>query len=67
MTPSQWPIMNLVLQRVFRGPMMARHKASQIQVACALDPCQADRALAAPCACFQALDIQLFLCGPQLP
>jgi len=62
-TTPQWPMMNLVLDSVTRDQMMARHKSNHIQVAYAADAKQADLAMAAKCCCFEALGIEVFLCG----
>jgi hypothetical protein len=62
-TTPQWPMMNLVLDGVTRDQMMARHKANHIQVVYADNAQQAEEALAAKCACFHALGIDVFLCG----
>src|SRR5215469_873635 len=62
-TTPQWPIMNAVLSGVTRDQMMARHKANHIQVAYADNAQQAVKALEAKAACFQALGIDVFMCG----
>ncbi len=63
MTTPQWPIMNAVLSGVTRDQMMARHKANHIQVAYASSAQQALEALEAKATCFQALGIDVFVCG----
>ena len=62
-TTPQWPIMNAVLSGVTRDQMMARHKANHIQVAYADNAQLAGKALEAKAACFQALGIDVFMCG----
>jgi hypothetical protein len=55
--------MNVVLSGVTRDQMMARHKANHIQVAYADNAQQAVEALEAKASCFQALGIDVFVCG----
>ncbi len=62
-TTPQWPLMHAVLYGTSRDQMMARHKANHVQVAYAQDAAAADRALAAKAAMFQALGIEVFVCG----
>ena len=62
-TTPQWPIMHAVLHGVTRDQMMARHKANHIQVAYAPSPKEADRALAVKAAMFDALGLEVHLCG----
>ncbi|MBZ0299495.1 MAG: fucose isomerase [Anaerolineae bacterium] len=62
-TTPQWPIMHAVLHGVTRDQMMARHKANHLQVAYAPSAADADRALAAKAAMFQALGVPVHLCG----
>ena len=62
-TTPQWPIMHAVLHSVTRDQMMARHKANHIQVAYAPSPKEADRALAVKAAMFDALGLEVHLCG----
>jgi L-fucose isomerase-like protein len=62
-TTPQWPMMNVVLSGVTRDQMMARHKANHIQVAYADSAEKAVEALEAKAACFQALGIDVFVCG----
>ena len=61
-TPS-WPIMHAVLHGVSRDQMMARHRSNHIQVAYGADAASADRALAAKAAMFDALGVNVHLCG----
>lgn len=62
-TTSQWPIMHAVLHGVARDQMMARHRANHIQVAYGIDAASADAALATKAAMFDAMGIQVHLCG----
>ncbi len=58
-TTSQWPLVNFVLRGITRDSFMARHRANHVSIAYAPD----SRALAAKAAMFQALGIQVHLCG----
>ncbi len=62
-TNPQWPIMHAVLHGVSRDQMMARHKANHLNVVYAPSAEDADRALAAKAAMFDAMGIQVHLCG----
>ena len=62
-TTPQWPIMHAVLKGITRDQMMARHKANHIQVVYAPDLESARRGLYAKAAAFQALGIEVNLCG----
>jgi hypothetical protein len=62
-TNPQWPMMFAVLHGVTRDQLMGRHKANHIHVAYAPDAATADLALAAKAAMFDALGIQVHLCG----
>ncbi|KHL13185.1 hypothetical protein CLV56_3210 [Mumia flava] len=62
-TDRQWPIMHAVLHGVSRDQMMARHKANHVQVVYAPDAETADRGLLAKAALFDALGLQVHLCG----
>ena len=62
-TTPQWPIMHAVLHGVTRDQMMARHKANHVQVVYAPDATIADRALAAKAAMFDAMGVNVHLCG----
>ncbi len=62
-TTPQWPIMHALLHGVSRDQMMARHKANHIQVAYAPSEGDANRALAAKAAAFNALGVNVHLCG----
>ncbi|MEX2260913.1 MAG: fucose isomerase [Bryobacteraceae bacterium] len=63
MTTPQWPIMHAVTYGVTRDQMMARHKANHIQVAYAPNAASADLALAAKAAAFQAMGLEVHICG----
>jgi len=62
-TTSQWPIMHAVLHGVTRDQMMARHQANHVQVVYAPSAAEADKALAAKAAMFQAMGLHVHLCG----
>ncbi len=62
-TDPQWPIMHAVLHGVDRDQLMARHRANHVQVVYAPDAETADRALTAKAAFFDALGVQVHLCG----
>jgi hypothetical protein len=62
-TTPQWPIMHAVLHGVSRDQMMARHQANHVQVAYAPSAGDADRALVAKAAAFEALGVRVHLCG----
>ncbi len=62
-TTPEWPIMHAVLHGVSRDQLMARHKANHIQVAYAPSVEAADKALAAKAAMFQAMNVQVNVCG----
>ncbi|CAF0783860.1 unnamed protein product [Rotaria sordida] len=64
-TTPQWPIMNAQLLGVSRDQLMAKHKANHIQVAYAPTAQDAQKALAAKAACFQALGIEVIVCGTE--
>jgi hypothetical protein len=62
-TNPQWPIMHAVLHGVSRDQLMARHRANHANVVYAPDADTADKALAAKAAMFDAMGIQVHLCG----
>jgi hypothetical protein len=62
-TSPQWPIMHAVTHGVSRDQMMARHKANHIQVVYAPSAEAADHALAVKAAMFDALGVQVHICG----
>lgn len=64
-TTPQWPIMHAQLLGITRDQMMAKHKANHVQVAYAPDGPAAQKALAVKAACFQALGIEVILCGTE--
>ncbi|CAF5188576.1 unnamed protein product [Rotaria magnacalcarata] len=64
-TTPQWPIMNAQLLGVSRDQLMAKHKANHIQVAYTPTADDAQKALAAKAACFQALGIEVIVCGTE--
>jgi hypothetical protein len=63
LTTPQWPIMNLVLRGVTRDQFMARHKANHIQVAYAPSRAGARKALWAKAAAFDAMGVDVSICG----
>jgi hypothetical protein len=64
-TTPQWPMMHAVLYGVSRDQLMARHKANHIQVAYAPDARGAKQALAAKAAMFEAMGMDVYVCGEQ--
>jgi hypothetical protein len=67
LTSPEWPIMHAVLHGVGRDQMMAKHEANHVQVAYAPDAATADRALTAKAAFFDALGVDVHLCGDAMP
>jgi hypothetical protein len=65
-TSYEWPCLNAVMHGVTRDQFMARHRANHIQVAYAPSSEDADRALAAKAAMFDALGLEVHLCGDVL-
>lgn len=63
LTTPQWPIMHAVLKGISRDQMMARHKSNHIQVAYAPTQADAVKALEAKAAAFQAMGLEVFICG----
>ncbi len=63
LTSPQWPIMHAVLHGVSRDQLMGHHKANHIQVVYAPSAEEADKALAAKAAMFQAMGVHVHLCG----
>lgn len=63
LTTPEWPIMHAVLDGVGRDQLMAKHKANHVQVAYAPDAVTAARALTAKAAFFDALGVEVNLCG----
>ncbi|QTX03396.1 fucose isomerase [Agromyces archimandritae] len=62
-TNPEWPIMHAVLHGVSRDQFMARHKANHLNVAYAPSGADADAALIAKAAAFDALGIEVHVCG----
>jgi L-fucose isomerase-like protein len=62
-TTSQWPQVNTILYGVDRDQLMARHKSNHIQIAYAPSAQDANLALSAKAAAFDALGVEVFLCG----
>jgi hypothetical protein len=62
-TTPQWPMMHAVFPGISRDQFMAQHCSNHIQVAYAPDERMAYRALGAKAAMFQAMGIEVFLCG----
>lgn len=62
-TTPQWPIMHAVLHGISRDQMMARHKANHLNVAYGPSAEEADKALIAKAAMFDAMGIQVHICG----
>jgi L-fucose isomerase-like protein len=62
-TTPQWPMMHTVFPGITRDQFMAQHCSNHIQVAYAPDGAQANQALAAKAAMFQALGIKTYFCG----
>ncbi len=62
-TTPQWPIMHAVLHGVSRDQLMARHKANHLNVVYAPDARTADKAALVKAALFDALGVQVHLCG----
>jgi hypothetical protein len=62
-TTPQWPIMHAVLHGISRDQMMARHKANHLNVAYGPSAEEADKALIAKAAMFDAMGIEVHMCG----
>jgi hypothetical protein len=62
-TTPQWPIMHAVLYGVTRDQFMAQHKSNHINVAYARDAAAANQALAVKAAMFQAMGLEVNICG----
>jgi L-fucose isomerase-like protein len=62
-TTPQWPMVHAVFPGISRDQFMARHGANHIQVAYAPDRASAERALAAKAAMFDALGLEVSICG----
>ena len=66
MTTEVWPIMNARLHGVSRDQLMGRHKSNHINVAYTPTADDADRALKVKAAMFNAMGIEVHLCGDVL-
>lgn len=62
-TTPEWPIMHAVLHGVGRDQLMAKHKANHVQVAYAPSAAEADAAVTAKAALFDALGLTVNVCG----
>ncbi|HWF67266.1 MAG TPA: hypothetical protein VN670_08175, partial [Acidobacteriaceae bacterium] len=62
-TTSQWPMVSATFDGISRDSFMARHRANHINIAYAPDAKTAARALAVKAAMFNALGVQVHLCG----
>lgn len=62
-TTPQWPIMHAVLRGTTRDQMMAKHRSNHIQVVYAPSETDAIRGLLAKAHAFQALGLDVNLCG----
>ena len=62
-TTSQWPQVNTILYGVDRDQLMARHKSNHVQLAYAPSAKDADLAMAAKAAAFNALGVEVYICG----
>ncbi|MEM6529855.1 MAG: fucose isomerase, partial [Chloroflexota bacterium] len=65
-TTPQWPIMHAVLHGVTRDQMMAKHQSNHLNVVYAPSATEAAHALAVKAAMFNAMGIQVHLCGEAL-
>ncbi len=63
LTTSQWPMVSAVFDGISRDSFMARHRANHVNIAYTPDEKSAANALAVKCATFQALGVQVNLCG----
>jgi hypothetical protein len=63
LTDAQWPIMHAVLDGVSRDQMMAKHKANHIQVVYVDGGFDVHRAALIKAATFNALGVEVKLCG----
>jgi L-fucose isomerase-like protein len=62
-TTPQWPMVHAVFAGISRDQFMARHGANHIQVAYVPDAAGAEHALAAKAAMFDALGLEVSICG----
>jgi len=62
-TTPQWPLVSAIFHGISRDAFMARHRANHVSIAYAPDAAGAKRALATKAAMFDALGVQVHLCG----
>ena len=62
-TTTQWPMVNAIFNGISRDSFMARHRANHVSIAYAPDEATAVTALALKAAMFDALGLQVHLCG----
>jgi L-fucose isomerase-like protein len=62
-TTPQWPLVSAVLDGITRDSFMARHRANHVSIAYAPTRDEAARALAVKATMFDALGVQVHLCG----
>jgi hypothetical protein len=62
-TTPQWPLVNTIFHGISRDSFMARHRANHVCIAYTRDAAGAKRALATKAAMFDALGVQVHLCG----
>lgn len=62
-TTTQWPMVSAVFDGITRDSFMARHRANHVNITYAPDSKQAAYALAVKSAMFNALGVQVHLCG----
>jgi hypothetical protein len=63
---AQWPVMHVLLHGVDQNQFMARHPSNHVNVAYAPTADEADRALAAKATMFNAMGLEVYLCGVEL-
>jgi hypothetical protein len=63
-TTSQWPMVNAIFHGISRDSFMARHRANHVSIAYAPNAAGARKALAVKAAMFDAMGVQVHLCGP---
>jgi hypothetical protein len=62
-TTSQWPMVSAVFDGISRDSFMARHRANHVNIVYAPDADAASGALAVKAAMFNALGVDVHLCG----
>jgi hypothetical protein len=62
-TTPQWPLVSAIFHGISRDSFMARHRANHVNIAYAPDLAGARKALAAKAAMFNALGVQVHICG----